>query len=163
MWEVLKSLKNNCQAKKSFIVCGQAKTLVIKSMNKFLSFGIDSKMKKMKEYHDLYLKCEVLLLANVLEKFWNGSLSKYWLCRCHYLSAPALSWDGMVNMTKDELDAISDVDMYLFFEKGMRGWYSYISKWHSKVNNKYLKSYDPKQESKHNIYINANNLYGYAV
>ena len=69
----------------------------------------------------------------------------------------------MVDMTKDELDAISDVDMYLFFEKGMRGWYSYISKWHSKVNNKYLKSYDPKQESKHNIYINANNLYGYAV
>ena len=53
--------------------------------------------------------------------------------------------------------------MYLFFEKGIPGAVSYISKRYSKINNKYLKSYDPKQESKHIIYLDANNLYGYTM
>ena len=53
--------------------------------------------------------------------------------------------------------------MYLFFEKGITGGVSYISKRYSKVNDKYLKSYNPKQESKHIIYLDANNLYGYAM
>ena len=69
----------------------------------------------------------------------------------------------MLNMTKVELELIPDPDMYLFFEKGMRGGVCYISKRYSKANNKYLKSYDPKQESKHIIYLDANNLYGYAI
>ena len=49
------------------------------------------------------------------------------LCSSHYLSAPALSWDAMLNITKVELELISDPDMYIFFEKGMRGIVSYIS------------------------------------
>ena len=53
--------------------------------------------------------------------------------------------------------------MYLFFEKGMRGKVCYISRRHSKVNNKYSKSCDPKQESKHIVSSDANNLYGYAM
>ena len=53
--------------------------------------------------------------------------------------------------------------MCIFFEKGMRGGVSYISNRYSKANNKYLKSYDPKQESKHIIYLDASNLYGYAM
>ena len=69
----------------------------------------------------------------------------------NHLSASALSWDAMLNVTKVELELISDLDMYIFFEKGMRGGVSYISNRSSKVNNKYLKSYDPKQESKHII------------
>ena len=69
----------------------------------------------------------------------------------------------MLNMTKVELELIPDPDMYIFFEKGTRGGVSYISNRYSKANNKYLKSYDPKQESKHIIYLDANNLYGYAM
>ena len=65
------------------------------------------------------------------------------------MSAPGLSWDAMLNMTKVELELIPDPDIYLFFEEGMRGGVSYIYKGYSKANNKYLKSYDPKQESKH--------------
>ena len=65
------------------------------------------------------------------------------------MSAPAFSWDSMLNMTKNELEVISDADIYSFFEKGMRGGVSYISKRYSQANNKYLKSCDPKQESKH--------------
>ena len=54
----------------------------------------------MKDYHDLYLKCDVLLLADVFEKFKNNSLKNSGLCPSHYLSAPALSWDAMLNMDK---------------------------------------------------------------
>ena len=69
----------------------------------------------------------------------------------------------MLNMTKRKLELISDPDMHIFFEKGTRSGVSYISNIYSKANNKYLKSYDPKQESKHIIYFDASNLYGYAM
>ena len=117
-------------------------------------------MKTMKDYHDLYLRCDVLLLADVFENFRNSSIKNFGLYPSHYLSAPALSRDVMLNMTKVKLEIISDPD--IFFEKGMRGGVSYISNSYSKANNKYLKSYDPKQESKH-IYLDANNLYAYAI
>ena len=79
------------------------------------------------------------------------------------MSAPTLSWDEMLNMTKVELELIRDPDMYIFFEKCMRGGVSYISNRYSKANNKYLKCYHSKQESKHIICLDANNLYGYAM
>ena len=118
-------------------------------------------MKTMKDYHDLYLKCDVLLLADVFENFENNSLKNYGLCPSHYLSAPALSWDPMLNMTKVELQLISDPD--IFFEKRTRGEISYISNRYSKAKNKYLKSYDQKQESKQIIYLDVDNLYGYTM
>ena len=76
----------------------------------------------MNDYHDLYLKCDVLLL----EKFRNNSLKNYGLCTSHYLSAPALSWDALLNMRKVDLENISNADMYLFFQKVVRGEFSYI-------------------------------------
>ena len=121
------------------------------------------KMKMMKYYHDFYLKFDVLLLVDVFEKFRNKSLKNYGLCPNYYLSAPALSLDAMLNMIKVKLELISDPDMYIFFEKDMRGGVSYIFNRYSKVNNKYLKSYDPKQESKHIIYLYRNNLYGFEM
>ena len=68
-------------------------------------------MKTIKNYHDLYFKCDVLLLADLFEIFRNGSLKNYVLCASCYLSAPALSWEAMLNTTKNELELISDVDM----------------------------------------------------
>ena len=79
------------------------------------------------------------------------------------MSASGLSWNAMLKMTKIKVELIPYPDMYLLFEKGTRGRISYISNRYSKANNKYLKSYDPKQESKHIIYLDANNLYGYAM
>ena len=100
----------------------------------------------------------------MLEKFRNNSWRYYGLFPSHYLSAPALSWDAMLNMTKVEFELISDPDMYIFFEKDTRGGLSYISSnRYSKPSNKYFKSYDSKQESKHIISSDANNLYGYAM
>ena len=67
----------------------------------------------MKYYHDLYFKFNFLQLADVFEKFRNNSLKNYGLCLSHFLSATALSWDAMLNMTKAELKLIPDSDIYL--------------------------------------------------
>ena len=91
----------------------------------------------------------------MFKKFRNGSLKYY-----GYLSAPVLSWDAMLNITKVEIELISDIDVHSF-EEGMRIGVSYISKRHSKASNNYFKSYHPKQKSKHIIYLDADNLYGY--
>ena len=106
----------------------------------------------MKYYHHLYLKCELFLLTDVFKKFRNNSLKNYGLMPSHYLSAPVLSRDAMVKMTKIKLEPITEPDMYIFFEKGTRDEISYISNRYSKASDKYLKSYEPKQESKHIIY-----------
>ena len=88
----------------------------------------------------------------------------YGLDPCHYVSSPGLSSDAMLKMTEIELDLISDIDMHLFIEKkGMRGGISYIAKRYSKANNKYMQSYDAKKTSKFITYLDANNLYGWAM
>ena len=111
----------------------------------------------MKHYHDLYLKCDILQLPDVFEKFRSNSLKNYGLCPSHYLSAPALSWDAMHYMTKVEL--IPDPDIYIFFENDTRGRVSYISNSYSKANNKFLKSCDPKQDYQHILYIYTQIIY----
>ena len=101
----------------------------------------------MGHYHNHYLKKDVLLLA-VLEKFIDTCLKLYGLDPCHYFSSPGLSWDAMLKMTGVKLEKISDIDKYLFIEKGLRGGISYIAKRYSDSNNKYMKNYDPKEPSK---------------
>ena len=120
-------------------------------------------MRTIKCYHGLYLKRVALLLDDVFLKYENYSLKNYGKYPSHYLSAPALTWDAMLNMAKVELELIPDPGMYIFFEKGTRGGVSYISNRYSKVNSKYLKSFDPKKESKRIIYLDANNIYDYEI
>ena len=100
----------------------------------------------MKYYHELYLKCDILLLANVFEKYRKNISKNYGLHPNHYLSEPGLSWDAVLKMTKIELKLIPDPDMYIFFQKGTRGGIYYDSNRHCIDNNKYLKSYDVEQE-----------------
>ena len=80
------------------------------------------------DFHNHYLKKDISLLAESFEKFVSTSLKCYNLDPCHYLSAPGLSWDAMLKMTKVKVEKISDPDKYLFFEQGMRGGVSYINK-----------------------------------
>ena len=93
-------------------------------------------MKTMGDYHDLYLKTDVLLLTDVFKMFIKTCLNYYGLDPCHYFSSPGLIWDAMLKITGIELELISDIDMHLFIEKGMRGGISYVAKRHSKANNK---------------------------
>lgn len=120
-------------------------------------------LKNMGPYHDLYLKSDILLLADVFENFRKTCLQYYRLDPCHYFTSPRLSWDAMLKMTNIKLELMTDVDMFQFIEKGMRGGVSYIAHRYGKANNKYMLDYDTKKPSKHIIYLDANNLYGYAM
>ena len=117
-------------------------------------------MNTMGDYHDLYLKTNVLLLADIFGKFVSTCLDYYGLDPCQYFGSPGLSWDAMLKMTRIELDLTSDIDMHLFIEKGMRGGISFISKRHSKANNRYMEYYDSSKKSKYITCLDTNNLYG---
>ena len=121
------------------------------------------KIKTMGEYHDLYLGSDVLLLADVFESFRKTCLQYYKLDPCHYFTSPGLSWDAMLKMTKIKLELMVDIDMFQFIEKGMRGGVSYIANRYGKANNVYMKKYDEKAPSKYLMYLDANNLYGWAM
>ena len=119
--------------------------------------------KTMKDYHDLYLKTDTLLLADVMTEFRKTCKKAYGLDALHYYTSPGLALDAMLKYTKVELDLISDSDMYLMIEKGIRGGVSSIMKRYSKANHKYLKDYNPNMPSQHILYLDANNLYGWAM
>ena len=99
-------------------------------------------MKNMGDYHDHYLKKDVLLPADVSEKFINTSLKVCEFDPSHYFSSPGLSWDAMLKMTGVKIETISGIKMYLFIEKRLKRGVSYITKRYTKANNKYMKDYD---------------------
>ena len=109
------------------------------------------------------MKKDVLLLVDTFEKFISTCLKYYDLDPCHYFSARGLSWDAMLKMTKVELEKISDPDIHLFIEKGMRCGISYINKRYSKANNKYYEDYDKEKPKIYIIYLDINNLYGHPM
>ena len=115
------------------------------------------------EYHDLYLKSDVLLLADVFENFRETCFQYYKLDPAHFYSSPGLAWNACLKMTGIELELISDVDMYLMIEKGLRGGMSVITHRKSEANNKYMKSYNPHKPSKFITYLDANSLYPWAM
>ena len=106
-------------------------------------------LKTMGEYHD----SDVLLLADVFENFRKTCLEYYRLDPCHYFTSLGLSWDAMLKMTEVNLELITDIDMYQFVEKGMRGGISYIANRYGKANNKYMQNWNPNEESKYLMYF----------
>ena len=120
-------------------------------------------LKTMGDYHNLYLKSDILLLADVFENFRKTCLQYYKLDPCHYFTSPGLSWDAMLKMTDIKLELMNDIDMFQFIEKGMRGGISYIANRYGKANNKYMKTYNETDPSKYIMYLDANNLYGWAM
>ena len=117
----------------------------------------------MGEYHDLYLVSNVLLLTDVFENLRKTCMQYYKLDPCHYFTSPGLSWDAMLKTTNIKLELITDIDIFQFIEKGMRGGVSYIANRYGNANNKYMKVYDEKAPSKYIMYLDANNLYGWAM
>ena len=120
--------------------------------------------KTFKDYHMLYNKSDVLQLADVFENFRDVCMNHYKLDPAWYYTSPGLSWDAMLKMTKVSLELLSDPDMLLMIENGIRGGVSMISHRYSIANNKYMgDKYDPNKASKFINYLDANNLYGWAM
>ena len=125
---------------------------------------IEFDMKTFKDYHNLYNKSDVLLLADVFENFRDVCMKNYQLDPAWYYTAPGLAWDSCLKKTGVELELLSDPDMLLMFEKGIRGGISMISNRHGKANNSYMDDeYDDKRATKYITYLDANNLYGWAM
>ena len=119
--------------------------------------------KTIKDYHDLYLKSDVLILADVFENFRSTCLKHYKLDPAHYYTSPGLAWDACLKTTGQHLELLSDYDMLMMFERGIRGGITHISKRYAEANNKYMKNYNPEKKSRFIQYLDANNLYGWAM
>lgn len=121
-------------------------------------------MKTFRDYHNLYNKSDVLLLADVFENFRKVCKKNYELDPCWYYTAPGLAWDACLKLTKINLELLTDPDMLLMVESGLRGGISMISNRYGKANNKYMnEKHDPSKPSKYIVYLDANNLYGWAM
>ena len=122
------------------------------------------KMKTFKEYHELYNITDVLLLADVFENFRNICLKNYGLDPVYYYTAPGLAMDACLKITDISLELLSNQNMLLLFEKGIRGGISIISNRYGKANNKYMqKGFNKSIPSKYLMYLDENNLYGCAM
>ena len=119
--------------------------------------------KSIRDYHNLYLKSDVLLLADVFENFRANCLKHYNLDPAHYYTSPGLAWDACLKETGQYLELLNDYDMLMMFERGIRGGITHISKRYGEANNKYMKDYNPDKESTFIQYLDANNLYGWAM
>ena len=116
-------------------------------------------MKNLEDYHDLYNRVNVLLLADVFENFRSVCIKNYNLDPSHYYTAPGLAWDAALKVTKVKLELLLDIDMLLMVEKGTRGGVSMISNCYGKSNNKFMgNKFVASEPSKYITYLDANNL-----
>ena len=121
------------------------------------------KLKNLGEYHDLYVQSDTLLLADVFENFRNTCLKVYDLDPAHFLSLPGLAWQACLKKMSIELELLTDYDMLLMVEEGIRGGICHSIHRHAKANNKYMKNYDESKELSYIQYLDANNFYGWAM
>ena len=115
------------------------------------------------DYHDIYLKCDVLLLTDFFEKFRATCLAHYHLDAVHYYTAPGLAWGAALIMTHVSLELIRNIDTYHFIEKSIQGGISMITTRYARANAPTLPAYDTSRPRVNLIYLDANNLYGWAM
>ncbi|KAJ8914908.1 hypothetical protein NQ315_016062 [Exocentrus adspersus] len=121
-------------------------------------------IKNLGEYTDLYMKTDILLLVDVFERFRHSSHMTYNLDPAHYYTLPGYTWDCMLFKTRQTLELLTDIDMLMFVERGIRGGLSQVcAKRKSVANNKYMPDYNPNEPSQYLMYFDVNNQYGWAM
>ena len=123
--------------------------------NIFKKFNINN----LGEYHDLYVRSDTLLLADIFENFRQSCLKNYELDPAHFVSLPGLAWQACLKKTNVELELLTDYDMLLMVEEGIRGGTCHAIQRYAKANNKYMKDNDRKKKSSYIQYLDANSLY----
>ena len=121
------------------------------------------KLNNLGEYHDLYVQSDTLLLADVFENFRDMCIKEYELDPAHFLSLPGLAWQACLKKTNIELELLTDYDMLLMVEEGIRGGICYSIHLYAKANNEYMKNHNNNEDSSYIQYLDANNLYGWAM
>ena len=127
--------------------------------NMFKRFELES----LGDYHDLYVQSDILLLADVFENFRDVCIKEYELDPVHLLLLPGLAWQACLKKTNIELELLTDYDMLLMVEEGIRGGICHSIHRYAKANNKYMKNYNNNEQSSYIQYLDANNLYGWAM
>ena len=127
--------------------------------NVFEKFNINN----LGKYHDLYVKSDTLLLADIFENFRQSCLKDYRLEPIQFVSLPGLAWQACLKQTNVELELITDYDMLLMIEDGIKGGICHAIQRYAKANNKYMNDYNKNKESSYIQYLDANNLYGMAM
>ena len=127
--------------------------------NVFKKFNINN----LGEYHDLYVRSDTLLLADIFENFRQSCLKNYELDLAHFVSLPGLAWQACLKKTNVEVELLTDYDMLLMVEEGIRGGICHAIQRYAHANNKYMKDYNKKKKSSYIQYLEANNLYGKAM
>ena len=163
MDNVEKFKENKPPPRKAFYSKLSGRGITIKDYKHVWNVWNTFNMKSLKDYHEFYNITDVLLLADVFENFRDLCLKNYGLDPVYYYTTPGLAWDACLKMTNIQLELLSDVNMLLMFEKGIRGGISIISNRYGKANNKYMKKFNKKKLNKFLMYLDANNLYGWAM
>ena len=123
----------------------------------------DSNIENLGDYYDLYVQSDTLLSADVYENFRDMCIKEYELDPTHFLLLPGLAWQACFKKTNIELRLLTDYDMLLMAEEGIRGGICHSIHRYPKANNKYMKNYNNNDESSYIQYLDANNLYGWAM
>ena len=121
------------------------------------------KLENLGDYHNLYVQSDTLLLADVFNNFRDMCIKEYELDTGHFLSLPGRAWQAFLKKTNIELELLTDYDMLLMVEEGIRGGICHSIHRYAKANNKYMKNYNKDEESSYIQYLDANNLYGWAM
>lgn len=119
--------------------------------------------KTLGEYSDFYVKLDVTLLCDVMEEFRQTCIVAYGLDPLHCYTSPGLAWQAMLKETKCKLQLLTDVDMILMCESGIRGGLTQCVTKYVKANNKHLPNFNSNEESIYLGYFDANNLYGFSM
>ena len=122
-----------------------------------------SEIKNSGEYHNFYAQSNRLLLADVFENFRDKCIKIYDFDPSNFLTRTRLAWQACLKESKAELELLTDIDMLLIVEKGIRGRICHATHRYSQANNKYMKNYDKNIESSFLEFLDANNLYGWAM
>ena len=119
--------------------------------------------KTMKDYMELYLLSDILLLSDIFENFRDNCFRDYELDPVYYFSAPHFTFDAFLRKSRLTLDLISDVNQYLFYSQAIRGGLCQVIKRYAKANNPHTPQFNPNKKESYILYIDANNLYGKAM